>query len=775
MAEFTNKEDYLAAVEANRKIILSGLNDRQSQAVSSGSFSTLVLAGAGSGKTSVLTKRIAYLINEGFDPESILAVTFTNKAADEMKKRLRKIIGREAVEQVWMGTFHSLCNKILRTEYEAAGLQKNFAILDVDGQEIVVRNILKDIVNSGVHDALDSEDEKKKTPSSIVKWINSKKEDGISPYEIDATSDNEIEIECFQEYQRVCAAQGLLDFSDLLYKCVNLLETKAEIREKYRLLFKSILVDEFQDTNDIQYRWLHLIKDPGSFVMAVGDDDQSIYGFRGANPENMNRFVREMATVDGVPSIIKLEQNYRSLPYILESANAVIDRNINRLGKKLWSSSPDNNEKIHYMEYQNGFSEAASTAKSIHALIKNGVSPSEIAVLYRSNAQSRGLEGELNKLAVPTTVYGGYRFYDRQEVKLVLSYVDLIANFDRDVSFAKVVNFPKRGLGETTIEELRQQAREAGVSMVKKIIDNSELPEMKTGKGRGKQAALESFVESIFSLAEESESLPLSGLMEAVIEKMGIKTHYEAQDDAEERMSNLGELVSAARQFEIENPELKTASVALPEYLSFVTLLTSSSESDINKKKTVSLMTVHAAKGLEFDSVFVIGLEEGTFPSSHALNEEADFGNGKSFDDAYADVGDDFDENGDPEVEDVQHGGAAQLIQEERRLMYVAITRARKQLYLSGVKKRLQFGEEKQMSPSRFIAEIPRQRIEMKYEPKHENGWSGNKFPNGKTSAIISKNNKENQRSSDVPFIAPAIASTSTSPTVNRSNLFKRR
>lgn len=773
MAEFTSKEEYQAAVEANRKIILSGLNDRQAQAVSSGPVSTLVLAGAGSGKTSVLTKRIAYLINDGFDPESILAVTFTNKAADEMKKRLRKIIGREAVEQVWMGTFHSLCNRILRAEYEAAGLQKNFAILDTDGQEIVVRNILKDIMGSGAHDVMSSDDEKKKTPSSVVKWINSKKEDGLSPYEIDETGDNDIEIECFQEYQRVCAQQGLLDFSDLLYKCVNLLETKVEVREKYRLLFKSILVDEFQDTNDIQYRWLTLIKDSSSFVMAVGDDDQSIYGFRGANPANMNRFVREMATVNGQPSIIKLEQNYRSLPYILESANAVIDRNINRLGKKLWSSSPDNNEKIRYMEYQNGFSEAASTAKHIHSLIKSGVSPSEIAVLYRSNAQSRGLEGELNKLAVPTTVYGGYRFYDRQEVKLVLSYVDLIANFDRDVSFAKVVNFPKRGLGETTIEELRQQARESGVSMIKKIIENSELPEMKAGKGRNKQAALESFVESIFNLAEESESIPLSALMESVIEKMGIKAHYEAQDDAEERMSNLGELVSAARQFEIENPDLKTASVALPEYLSFVTLLTSSSESDINKKKTVSLMTVHAAKGLEFDSVFVIGLEEGTFPSSHALNEEADFGNGKSFEDAYADVGDEFDEDGDPEVEDVEHGGAAQLIQEERRLMYVAITRARKELYLSGVKKRLQFGEEKQMSPSRFIAEIPRARIEMKYEPKSENNWQASKFPNKKPSAIISKNNNDDKKSDAVPFVVPAIQSKPTN--LNRSNLFKRR
>lgn len=743
-------------IAENRKIILSGLNERQSEAVSLGNESCLVLAGAGSGKTSVLTKRIAYLVNDGIDPESILAVTFTNKAAEEMKKRLKKIIGREAVDETWMGTFHSLCNRILREEYRHANLPKDFVIIDTDDQESVVRNILKDIFDSGTHgkDSLETDDGKKIKPSNIVSWINKQKEQGLTPSEVDVDEKHELHADCYAEYQRVCANQGLLDFSDLLNRCVHMLENNQAVRDKYRHKFKTILVDEFQDTNDIQYRWLQLIKGGTTFVMAVGDDDQSIYGFRGANPENMRQFVKEMATKNGKENIIRLEQNYRSLPFILESANNIISQNRNRLGKNLWSSHRDNQDKIKMMEYQNAFTEAQDIAKQIHASIKSGVNPSEIAVLYRSNSQSRLIETELNKLALPVTVYGGYRFYDRQEVKLILSYLDVICNFDRDISFSKVVNTPPRGIGERTIEDLRQEAREAGNSMIKQIIARSEAG----GAKKGKQAILEEFVGSLFTLSEDSYSMSLSALMDKVVSSMKIDEHYKSGDDFEERMSNISELVSAAKQFEIENPDFKTAADALPEYLSFIALMTSTSESDMNKKNTVSLMTVHAAKGLEFDSVFVIGLEEEVFPSPHAVKEEENMGNGRSIEDAYSDVGVDLSSD---DFEDQEYEGSSELMQEERRLMYVAVTRARKNLNISMARKKLVYGEEKSMMRSRFIDEIPRHRIETKIEPKGQNQsgkkpWFNKKSTEGFQTRIISENKNK------AP--SPSFSSTGSKP-----------
>lgn len=766
-------------IENNKRIILSGLNDRQAQAVSSGNESCLVLAGAGSGKTSVLTKRIAYLINDGIDPEAILAVTFTNKAAEEMKKRLRKIIGREAVDQTWMGTFHSLCNRILREEYRHANLPKDFVIIDTDDQETVVKNILKDIMGSGTHDgsSLETEDGKKIKPSNIVSWINKQKEMGLTPSEADVDEKHELHADCYAEYQRVCANQGLLDFSDLLNRCVHLFENNVAVREKYKHRFQSILVDEFQDTNDIQYRWLQLIKGPSAFVMAVGDDDQSIYGFRGANPENMRQFVSEMASKNGTENIIRLEQNYRSLPFILESANHIISQNKNRLGKNLWSNGQDSNEKIRLVEYQNAFTEAQDIAKQIHKAIKSGVNPSELAVLYRSNSQSRLIETELNKLALPVTVYGGYRFYDRQEVKLTLAYLDVICNFERDISFSKVVNTPPRGIGERTIEDLRQEARENGNSMIKQIIARSEIP----GGKKGKQAILENFVSSLFEIAEEAEKLSLSELMSAVVRSMGIEEHYKSGDDFEERMSNISELISAAKQFEMENPDHKTASEALPEYLSFVALMTSTSESDMNKKNTVSLMTVHAAKGLEFDSVYVIGLEEEVFPSPHAVKEEQNVGNGRSIEDAYNDVGDDhFEDN----LDDQEYEGTSELMQEERRLMYVAVTRARNMLHLSMARKKLVYGEEKQMMRSRFIEEIPKNRLETHIEPKQSGNYQGGqkkpwfkntpKSTDGLQTRIISENKKSVEPSPANNATCENVAPMPTKPATSINERLER-
>lgn len=727
-----------------RESLVSKLNEHQSLAVTWPYESVLVLAGAGSGKTSVLTARIAFLINDGVHPGNIMAVTFTNKAAEEMRKRLRKIMGKDEVNAIWVGTFHSICNRLLRTEHEAAGLPKNFAILDMDGQEVLLRSIIKDANLAGTDtdedDSVSKED--KITPRNVAGYINKNKEFGVWPSDLnaDASSREGVMIELYKLYQQSCQQQGLLDFNDLLYKAVALLEGSNLIRQTYQTKFQSILVDEFQDTNDIQYRFLNLLKGPHSFIMAVGDDDQSIYGFRGANPANMQRFVHEVAQ----SNVIKLERNYRSLPYILESANAVIGRNANRLGKDLWTDAEDSGEKILCTEFGSGYLEAKSIAKEIHRLVReDDVPPSEVAVLYRTNSQSRAIEQELNKLGIPLTVYGGYRFYERQEIKNVLSYLDLACSVDRDISFARVVNFPRRGIGERTVEDLRQEAKERNASMMEMIgirADEADkgLRTMTSATSR-QQVALESFASMILDMVDAAQQVPLSELIETVIVNAGIKQHYlsgtkkSEQDEAEERMSNLGELVSAAKQFEIDHSELKTAAEQLPEYLSFVQLMTSTSEADMDKKNTVSLMTVHSAKGLEFDHVFVAGLEDGVFPHARSLED----GNGLSGDDVWKSMiadtagsdseSPDFEYRDEPEKEDME----SDELQEERRLMYVAITRARRSLNISTARKRMVNGQEKQMVASRFIREIPKHRIHHAQElwaPSAAAGFNKNNF-----------------------------------------------
>ncbi len=697
---------------AYKAALLKRLNEHQAEAVALPHVSALVLAGAGSGKTSVLTARIAYLINDAVSPRAILAVTFTNKAAEEMKKRLAKTLGRDTVEHVWVGTFHSLCNRILREQHEAAGLPKNFAILDPDAQEVLVRPLLKDIYGDPTDPfevGGEDEDGEKLKPRMVVDYINKKKEFGVRPFEIDPASgtQEELLVELYRRYQKACATQGLLDFNDLLHKTVELLEANTEVRQRYAQRFDAILVDEFQDTNDVQYRWLELLKAPHAFVMAVGDDDQSIYGFRGANPKNMQRFVREIAD----DRIIKLERNYRSLPYILESANAVIARNGNRLGKDLWTQAPDAGEKIACTEFGNGYFEASYVARRIHSLIRDQkVPPAEIAALYRTNMQSRLLEQELNKLGVPLTVYGGFRFYERQEVKHLLAYLDLACSLDRDISFSRVVNFPPRGLGERTIEDLRQEAKQNAVSMMAMVAVRSEQPPTGGAAAQRKQELLEDFAGLILDLSERAQANSLAELIESIVANTGMVEHYEAMGpaEAEERMGNIGELVSAARQFELEHPELKTAADLLPEYLAFVQLMSSTSEADMDKKNTVSLMTVHSAKGLEFDNVFVTGLEDGTFPHARAIAAAGERGNGKSFADHDYDVDpDDFEYREGAEDNETE----GEEIEEERRLMYVAMTRARKHLEITFAAARMINGDERTMPPSRFLAEIPKERL----------------------------------------------------------------
>lgn len=739
------------ALRDERESLYARLNPRQLEAASlPKDHSVLILAGAGSGKTSVITARVAKLIDDGMAAREILAVTFTNKSSEEMKTRLRKLLDTKTVNDIMVGTFHSLCSKILRDHFAAAGLPKSFAILDVDGQEAVCRGALKDLgltkssvkesakaranalasidlltpsdslVTAGGLTAGDLEDDGEVnefvTPSQCAKYIASRKEAGELPIPQPQITTQSTDVEqmesVFMLYQERCAKAGLLDFQDLLTKTVGLLEKDKFVRDMYRSRFSCILVDEFQDTNDIQYRWLELLKGKNTHVMAVGDDYQSIYAFRGANPKNMFRFLREMCTDEHAPDgrMVKLEQNYRSLPHILETANAIIANNSGQMAKTLFTSQPDQGELIDLVTYGNGVFEASSIARSIHRFIKeDGVPPTEIAVLYRTNQQSRLIEQELNKMGLPLTVYGGFRFFERQEVKIVLAYMDLVSNMTRDISFAKIANFPPRGLGERTIEELRQLARAQNLSMMEVIFKRSEMmandrSSIGNAAAQKKQQKLEEFANSIMDMAELALTQPLHVVINAIVDRFQLKEHYlsEAgssklsQADAAERNANMAELISAATQFEIENEGLTDAVELLPEYLAYVALMTSTSESDMSRKNTISLMTVHSSKGLEFDHVFIAGLDETVFPHSRAIQEDADRACLKPVDESLA-------TNVDPDD--------GEGLQEERRLMYVAVTRARKTLTLTHAQERMINGEIKAYDRSRFLDEIPVERL----------------------------------------------------------------
>lgn len=707
--------------------LVKGMNAEQTEAVLLPHESALILAGAGAGKTTVIIGRIANLVNTGLPARKVLAVTFTNKASEEMKKRLRDRMPREDVNAIWAGTFHSVCNRILRDDFEAAGLPVNFAILDTDSQESLIRVLTKDansaiLVGASKGAAEDGEGAPEKiSAKEVVKFINGKKEFGIKPFEIDAEpgSQEDLFANIYGEYQKACLEQGLLDFNDLLYRTVELLETNARVRNKYQEKFDAILVDEFQDTNDIQYRWLQLVKGPQAFVMAVGDDDQSIYAFRGANPGNMQTFVKDMTVTADLPQgrIIKLEQNYRSLPFILNAANAIIGTNTDRLGKNLRTVAPDRGEKIVVTEYENGVSEARVVAKKVHTLINTRkVPPHEIAIMYRTNMQSRMIEQEINKLGIPATVYGGFRFYERQEIKHVLAYMDLVSSFTRDISFARIVNFPPRGIGERTVEDLRQEARTNSLSMVEMIGLRADRGTEGMGTvAAKKQVALESFAGMLMDLTDKSYALSLSELVSEIVEGSGLGAHYDTlpAEEAAERNENISELISAAKQFELDRPDLRTAVEQLPEYLTFVQLMTSTSKASMDQLNTVSLMSIHSAKGLEFDHVFLTGLEEGIFPHARSIGDN----DGKASNPAWDGADEEYDDDGnltEASVAALEARRAAPAnnvdsdeMQEECRIMYVATTRPRKELEISYARNRMTNGESRPQKPSRFLDRIP--------------------------------------------------------------------
>ncbi len=636
--------------------LLQNLNEQQLAAVTLPSQSALILAGAGSGKTRVLTTRIAWLIQTGqISPQGVLAVTFTNKAAKEMLTRLGAMLPIN-VRGMWIGTFHGLCNRMLRAHHRDAGLPATFQILDSADQLGAIKRLLK----------ANSIDDERYPPRNLQLFINNAKEAGLRAKEVEVNDDyNRRFVELYSMYDAQCNREGVCDFAELLLRCHELLDRNAILREHYQGRFRHILVDEFQDTNKLQYAWLKLLAGGRNAIFAVGDDDQSIYAFRGANVGNMADFEREFR----VQNLIKLEQNYRSFGHILNSANALIANNQRRLGKELWTDAGEG-EPVRIFEAQTDGYEAAWLVDEVKGLIAEGHARSEIAVLYRSNAQSRVIEHALFNSAIPYRVYGGLRFFERAEIKHALAYLRLIENPADDTAFLRVVNFPPRGIGARTLEQLADAARAAGASLYAAV-----------GSMTGKAGAnLGAFVKLVDSLRFETASLSLAEIVDAVIQRSCLIPHYQAEKEGQERIENLNELVNAAAAFVQEEgygtdaPGTQAETEAaipspLAGFLSHASLEAGENQAEAGQD-ALQLMTVHAAKGLEFHAVFITGLEEGLFPHENSLTE-------------------------------------MDGLEEERRLMYVAITRARRRLYISFAQSRLLHGQTRYGIRSRFLEELP--------------------------------------------------------------------
>jgi DNA helicase-2/ATP-dependent DNA helicase PcrA len=637
--------------------LLQNLNEQQLAAVTLPNQSALILAGAGSGKTRVLTTRIAWLIQTGqMSPQAVLAVTFTNKAAKEMLTRLSAMLPINT-RGMWIGTFHGLCNRMLRAHHRDAGLPSTFQILDSADQLGAIKRLLK----------ANNIDDERYPPRNLQMFISSSKEAGLRAKDVEVNDDyNRKFVELYAMYDAQCNREGVCDFSELLLHCYELLDRNEILRQHYQDRFRHILVDEFQDTNKLQYAWLKLLAGkPGSAIFAVGDDDQSIYAFRGANVGNMADFEREFR----VQNLIKLEQNYRSVGHILNAANALIANNARRLGKELWTEAGEG-EPVRIYEAQTDGYEAAWLVDEVKGLIAEGHARAEIAVLYRANAQSRVIEHALFNAGIPYRVYGGLRFFERAEIKHALAYLRLIENPADDTAFVRVVNFPPRGIGARTLEQLADAARAANASLYAAVGNMAGAPGTK----------LAAFVKLIESLRFETANLPLAEIVDAVIQRSGLIQHYQAEKEGQERVENLSELVNAAAAFVQEEGYGADASgtqgeaeAAIPSplagFLSHASLEAGDNQAEAGQD-ALQLMTVHAAKGLEFFAVFITGLEEGLFPHENSLNE-------------------------------------MDGLEEERRLMYVAITRARRRLYVSLAQSRLLHGQTRYGIKSRFLDELP--------------------------------------------------------------------
>ena len=637
--------------------IFDSLNDAQRNAVGAPPGPLLVLAGAGSGKTRVLTHRIAYFIKSlDISPYSILAVTFTNKAATEMRRRIEDFLGY-TLRGMWVGTFHGISHRILREHYEKANLPKGFEIIDSDDQYRLVRRIMKEL----------DIDEGYWQPRQVQWFINNQKEEGLRPVDLlNQKNNHKTLLAIYSRYEDFCNKLGLVDFAEILFRSLELLENNEDIRQGYQNLFSQILVDEFQDTNSIQYRWLKLLAINHHQITAVGDDDQSIYGWRGAKVENMELLQKDFNEIQ----IIRLEQNYRSTGNILNAANAVIDKNTNRLGKNLWTNGEDG-QPVSFFEAFNEIEEGNFVVDKIQTWQSQGNRRDSVAILYRSNAQSRVFEELLLAKNIPYRVYGGIRFFERAEIKDALAYLRLLNNRHSDPSFERIVNLPTRGIGARTIEKIRMFADENKMSMwdsAFNFISNNSV------KGKT-QSALSFFIDMIEKLDHECIDLELPEQVDIVINKSGLIDHYKKErgEKAITKVENLEELVSAARNFN-SNKELDDEIDPLTNFLTHAALEAGDNQGS-EWDDCVQLMSLHSAKGLEFPLVFLCGMEEGLFPHQRSLDET---------------------------------GG----LEEERRLCYVGMTRAMHKLYLSCAEIRNLHGKEHMRKPSRFLSEIPDDRIE---------------------------------------------------------------
>jgi DNA helicase-2/ATP-dependent DNA helicase PcrA len=621
---------------------LEHLNPEQLAAVTLPDEHALILAGAGSGKTRVLTTRIAWLVKGGrVTPAGVLAVTFTNKAAREMLTRLGAM-SAASPRGMWMGTFHGLANRMLRAHYRDAGLPQTFQILDSQDQLAVIKRLLKGM----------NVDEDRFPPRELQWFINGQKEEGVRAANVAAADDiARRQVELYAAYDEQCQREGVVDFSELLLRTYELLRNNEILREHYARRFQHILVDEFQDTNRLQYRWLKLLASQGAKLFCVGDDDQSIYAFRGANVANMADFERDYK----VSKVIRLEQNYRSHGNILDAANALISNNRNRLGKNLWTSA-GKGEPLRVFEGESDNDEARWLVEEVQALAREGTRLNHVAVLYRSNAQSRVLEHALFSRAIPYRVYGGLRFFERAEIKHALAYLRLIASPDDDNAFLRVANFPPRGIGARGIEQLQDAAKASGVSLFRAI----------DSVGKASQ-----FKKLIEELKAETAGLPLPEAVEHVVARSGLVEHYKTEREGADRIENLSELVNAAAAFTDEERQTESGETIDPltAFLTHAALEAGEHQAG-EGQDALQLMTVHSAKGLEFDAVFLTGLEEGLFPHEQSANERDG-------------------------------------LEEERRLAYVAITRARQRLYLSHAQTRMLHGQTRYNIPSRFLEEIP--------------------------------------------------------------------
>ena len=677
--------------------LLHNLNPEQLAAVTLPPQPALILAGAGSGKTRVLTTRIAWLIQTGqVSPAGILAVTFTNKAAKEMLARLSAMLPINT-RGMWVGTFHGLCNRLLRAHYRDAALPQTFQILDSQDQLSAVKRLLKRL----------NVDDEKFPPKQLVYFINSAKDQGLRAQDVEANDDyNRKFVELYEAYDEQCQREGVVDFAELLLRSYELLSRNQPLREHYQARFRHILVDEFQDTNDLQYQWLKLLAGQHNAVFAVGDDDQSIYAFRGANVGNMAAFEREF----NVQNLIKLEQNYRSHGHILDTANHLISHNTRRLGKNLRTDA-GHGEQVRVYEASSDLQEAQWLIEEAKGLVNEGWLRSEIAILYRSNAQSRVIEHALFTAGLPYRVYGGLRFFERAEVKHAIAYLQLIDNPHNDSAFLRVVNFPTRGIGARSIEQLQDAARQFGLSLY------AAVPHVAGKAG----SSLGAFVKLIEAMRFETQQLPLPEMVQVMLDKSGLIVHYQGEKEGADRIENLEQLVSAAMLFVSEegfgmdapallgpqaqpqgtvpvlttgdgvevidaDAPLTTVMSPLSAFLSHASLEAGDNQAQAGQD-AIQLMTVHSAKGLEFDAVFITGLEEGLFP--HENSEEADDG-----------------------------------VEEERRLMYVAITRARKRLYMSFAQTRMLHGQTRYNMKSRFFDELPDECLKW-LSPRVQPQWFG--------------------------------------------------